>query len=116
MTTNMLRYQAELETLRERNRQLEAALVGLDAAALAMRLALTPTEFAIYCMLKSHRVVTREALMVGLYGDRVDNPPEPRTIDVLICKLRKKLSAEGLSIVSQWGTGWRLAQAEGGAS
>ncbi|MGV0878046.1 helix-turn-helix domain-containing protein [Martelella sp. FLE1502] len=106
----------EMEELRERNRQLEAALVGLADTALAMDLGLTPIEFTIFRVLKTHRVVSREALMTALYSGRPQDPPDPKVIDVFICKLRKKLAAHGFDIASQWGTGWRLERGpEGGA-
>ena len=112
MTANLVSI-AEMEELRERNRQLEKALTGLEETGLAMRLGLTPSEFAIYRVLKTHRIASREALMLALYSDRADDPPDPRTIDVLVCKLRRKLLPHDLSIVSQWGTGWRLLSSNG---
>ena len=105
----------EMEELRERNRQLEAALAGLADTALAMDLGLTPVEYTIFRVLKTHRVVSREALMTALYSGRPQDPPDPKVIDVFICKLRKKLStATGGEnyIETVWGRGYVLRDPE----
>ena len=50
--------------------------------------------------------------MNHLYGG-IDEP-EPKIIDVLICKLRRKLvenGAEGLSVDKVWGQGYILREA-----
>lgn len=54
------------------------------------------------------RSLTRESLYDRLYGANIDEGPEPKTIDVHICKLRKKLKGTQYSIETIWGTGYRL--------
>ena len=52
-------------------------------------------------------VVSRQSLMDAMYFDRVDEP-ESKIIDVLICRMRKKLRGTGYEIVSDWGLGYRM--------
>lgn len=73
--------------------------------------ALTESEFALHTKLAEHpgRVVSRESLMVSLYGLRHDSEePLDKIIDVLACKARKKLKPLGIAIENVWGRGYRL--------
>lgn len=73
--------------------------------------ALTETEFALHEKLveRPGHVVSRESLMVSLYGLRNDSEePLEKIIDVLACKARKKLKPLGISIENVWGRGYRL--------
>ena len=85
-----------LSYLEEENRQLREALE--PAVALPVDWKLTKTEARV--LLALHRVrqgyMDRERLLVALYGLEVD--VEPKIIDVMICKLRKKLRVAGAVI------------------
>lgn len=52
------------------------------------------------------RIVPRDAIYTALYG--MDGERDPKIVDVLICKLRKKLAPEGITIATAWGDGWRM--------
>lgn len=54
------------------------------------------------------RVMTTEAAMSALYGHRPDDEPDPKIIDVFICKLRKKIAPIGIEIDTSWGRGYAL--------
>ena len=55
-------------------------------------------------------MLTREAAIMMVYGDRPDDPPMDETINVHICKMRKKLESFDVKIATVWGRGYRLDQ------
>ena len=70
------------------------------------RLELTGKEFRIieFMALRKGVVLSKDAFLNHLYGG-IDEP-EPKIINIFICKLRRKLvenGAEGLSVGSVWG-------------
>jgi len=71
---------------------------------------LTNKEYSIIELLAFRRgfVLTKEVFLNHLYGG-IDEP-EPKIIDVFICKLRKKLAAAGIDdlINTVWGQGYTL--------
>lgn len=98
----------ENDTLREINRQLREALVATDVVLPAVPL--SKSETTIFGMLMARTFVTKEALTVALYGDR-QNPPDPKTLEALLSRLRKKLKRAGIAapIENAWGQGWRFS-------
>ena len=58
------------------------------------------------------RIISREALMTWLYSLRIDQEPEPKIIDVWVCKLRKKLKPLGIRIDTSRGRGYALGVTE----
>ena len=71
---------------------------------------LTGKEFAILqlLMLRKNMVMTKEAILGHLYGGR--DEPEPKIVDVFVCKIRKKLAAAGAPDVlgTVWGRGYTI--------
>ena len=72
---------------------------------------LTSKEYAILELLSLHKdtILTKEMFLNHLY--RAMHEPEPKIIDLFICKLRKKLAqATGGNhyIETVWGRGWVL--------
>jgi two-component system cell cycle response regulator CtrA len=53
------------------------------------------------------RVVDKSALMDALYFDRGREEPAPKIVDILVCKIRKKLKGSAYSIETVWGQGYR---------
>jgi two-component system cell cycle response regulator CtrA len=54
-------------------------------------------------------VRSKDQIFHSLYHDRMDdNTPEMKIVDVLVCKLRKKLKAYGIEVVTDWGRGYHL--------
>lgn len=57
-------------------------------------------------------LVTKEQLYYLAYGDRLEgDQPEPKIVNVTICKLRKKLD-DRYQIVTVWGRGYVLEEAQ----
>lgn len=72
---------------------------------------LTHKEYALLrCLLDAYpAIVTRGALMCRLYDTSGDHPEE-KILDVMACKIRKKMDLAGLgiTITTDWGTGLRI--------
>ena len=78
-------------------------------------LPLTGKEFRIveFLALRKGSVLSKTAFLSHLYGGM--DEPEPKIIDVFICKLRRKLEiagARGVSIDTVWGQGYILRETE----
>ena len=76
-------------------------------------LELTTKEFWIieFLALRKGAVFSKDAFLNHLYGGIGE--PEPKIINVFICKLRRKLvenGAEGLSVDNVWGQGYILRE------
>jgi len=92
--------------------------INLDARSVTVgssRVHLTGGEYQMLELLALRRgtCVTRGAFMDYLYGGK--NAPKPKIVDVLICKLRSKLSAADAvdkCIETVWGLGYLLNDAE----
>ncbi|WP_411037690.1 winged helix-turn-helix domain-containing protein [Shinella sp. BYT-45] len=95
-----------LETLRERIRQLEEALSPTFLPP--VEFGLTASEAKVLSCLISRDVATKQQIMTTIYSDRVDDEPDPKIVDVFVCKLRKKLKPHGVIISTVWGQGYRL--------
>lgn len=81
-------------------------------------LRLSPTEARALFLLDRRRgsVVRRTSIMAALYSDRSDgDTPDDKIADVIICKIRAKLSAAGVParILTRWGSGFVLDCAAG---
>ncbi|MGB2295011.1 MAG: response regulator transcription factor [Candidatus Puniceispirillum sp.] len=77
------------------------------------QLNLTAKEFRIveFLALRKGSVLSKDAFLNHLYGG-IDEP-EPKVIDVFMCKLRRKLDnagASGLNIDTVWGQGYILRE------
>lgn len=58
------------------------------------------------------RVVTKESLWILLYGHLPNAEPDPKIIDVFVCKIRKKLAAHKIPVAIDniWGRGWMIRE------
>lgn len=101
------RQQVEIETLRERIRQLEEAL-SPSAVELPLEWRLTASEARVFAHLTTRKVASKQSIMAALYSDRPDDDPEMKIVDVFICKLRKKVKPFGVEIQTVWGHGYAL--------
>ncbi len=90
--------------------RLEVSLVAHEARIDDVPLRLGPKEYLMLelLMLKRGAAVSKAACMNHLYG--TDEYPEAKTIDVVLCRLRKRLAPHGLAdmIESVWGYGFKL--------
>jgi two-component system cell cycle response regulator CtrA len=96
----------EIETLREKVKQLEALLAPEYRPPLEW--CLTESEARVFAALLARDVATKEQIMHALYAERIDREPEMKILDVLVCKMRKKLAPHGINIVTVWGIGYSL--------
>lgn len=89
--------------------RLEAAL-GLDFLA-PMEWRLTGQETRVFGCLLARDVATKHALMAACYTNLGKEEPDPKIVDVFVCKVRKKLAVFDVSIETVWGVGYRLSAA-----
>jgi DNA-binding response OmpR family regulator len=61
---------------------------------------------------KLGQCVAKGPLMDALYFDRAHEEPDPKIVDILVCKIRKKIAGSGFVIETVWGQGYR-ARADG---
>lgn len=99
----------KLECAREYIRQLEEQLV--PSARLPEVWGLAPLQDRLLRAIRAggSNGVSRERLMVALYGMQSD-PPGAKVLDVYVCKIRQQLdeTRSGIAIDTLWGTGWRM--------
>jgi xanthine/CO dehydrogenase XdhC/CoxF family maturation factor len=100
----------ERDTLREHVRQLEEALAPTFVLPASGRL--TPVEEKLIAALRvvGPSVLHRERAMIAIYGMGEDAPGQ-KALDILLCKLRKKLAQTRthIEIETVWGRGWRMS-------
>jgi two-component system, cell cycle response regulator CtrA len=98
----------QLDDLHDRYSRLRDAFgQSLDAP---LSLGLTLHEARILGALLAKKQLTQTALMEFVYAEKVadDDLPEIKIIDVFVCKLRKKLKAFDIDIITAWGQGYGL--------
>ncbi|MDE2005755.1 MAG: response regulator transcription factor [Rhodospirillales bacterium] len=91
---------------------LELCLDSREVKVSGQALHLTPKEYSLLelLMLKRGTSLTKGACLNHLYG--TEEEPELKTVDVIVCRLRKKLATAGLPTLVQnvWGCGYKLAE------
>lgn len=112
--SNLTRAQAialleERDTLSEQVRQLQEALAPTTLLPRAWRLTKTEERFLRAIRAVGPNLLHHERAMLALYG-MWDNMPEQKILDVMICKIRRKLmeAQAQVRIETIWGRGWRL--------
>jgi DNA-binding response OmpR family regulator len=100
--------EAENDELRARVAELEEEL-GLAAQPPPM-FALTTQEAVIFGVLLKTANPRKSTFMTALYSDEPDDPPEERIIDVMICKMRKKLELFGIKIETNRAEGFSMSE------
>lgn len=101
-----------IDELEEEVRQLRAYTFGeQDAAPVPAGVTLVATPRRIWGCLwhRRGRLWSRGELLDALYRD-ADSAPEPRILNVYICRLRQSLRGTGAVIETVLGNGWRLAE------
>jgi two-component system cell cycle response regulator CtrA len=93
---------------------LELSLATREVLVHGVRIHLTPKEYAIFEFLarKRGRPVGKNACLSYLYS--AEEEPDPKIIDVIICRVRKKLAAAGVPhlIENVRGYGFKLSEQE----
>jgi len=68
---------------------------------------LTETEAVIVGVLHDRDIATTDCIMANLYSG--SDRPEPKIIDVMICRIRKNFKKYGIEIETVWGQGYSLS-------
>jgi DNA-binding response OmpR family regulator len=97
----------EIEHLRFRVTELEKQ-IGLALEPPTV-FGLTKTETEILGILIANKYPRRETFMVALYGSRFE-APDDKIIDVLMSRMRKKLTPFGIEITTAWGSGFYMPE------
>lgn len=107
------RLRGEVEYLKERIVQLTECLKGPDELLIELRqrFHFTYSEAGILALLLTRPMVTKDMAYTVLYGEMHD-APEPKILDVFICKMRPKLRRLGIDIETIWGRGWLLQESQ----
>ncbi len=105
------RQKAEIDMLRERVRQLESLIVPEDVT-IPIEWQLTARESKLFAALTTREVATKDYIMAAVYEPGVDDEPEPKIVDVFICKIRRKVQPFGVNIETVWGRGYTLHNRE----
>lgn len=64
---------------------------------------------ALLTMLLKREIVTREGALLAIYSgmpNTWDKEPDPKIIDVFVCKLRVRLRKYGVKVSCKWGFGY----------
>lgn len=95
------------EELLQLKQQLGLAAEVTDLQKMRMRWRLTESEARLLAAIYGQRggAVSKERLMYALYGSR-DEAPEPKIIDVMVCRIRDKIGAQLIETLHA--TGYRL--------
>jgi len=96
----------ENDELREHVRRLEDALIGTFETPFEW--GLTAAERIVFGVLVNREVASKDAMMAALYRSMGKDEPDPKIVDVFVCKLRRKVKPYGITIRTHWGTGWQL--------
>jgi two-component system cell cycle response regulator CtrA len=104
--------EAELDVAHEKIRALNDQFLHASYEA-PLELELTATEERVFAMLaKREQISSKEQLMFSLYSGRAtDEEPEPKIVDVMVCKIRRKIAPFGLTIETAWGRGYVMPKA-----
>lgn len=108
----------EITLLRETNRDLSDRLAALRVECTHFELEgmdsvhMTPKHRTLLKILHDHggKVVSKDRLFYALYAAHYSDRdmPEPKIIDVFICKMRQALKGSQWNIVTEYGVGYAL--------
>lgn len=93
----------KIEELEEQVRQLKKLLVPVFITPIEW--GLTRKQQALFCMLLTRDLVTRDMLDAAAISGASSTPNYG---NVILYQLRKKLKKYGIQVKSEWGVGWRL--------
>ncbi|MBX9596069.1 MAG: helix-turn-helix domain-containing protein [Roseomonas sp.] len=100
----------ERDTLRETIRRYEELLKPTVLLPRSWRLTGSETQLLLAIRAVGLNVLHKERAFIAMYGMFDDDAPDMKTLDVFICKLRRKLmeAQTRISIQTVWGRGWCL--------
>jgi len=99
----------EIETLREQVLQYEEILAPRALLPRAWRLTAKEEQLLRALRAVGPNILHHERAMLTLYG-MWEDMPEQKILDVMICKIRRKLmeAQAQIRIETVWGRGWRM--------
>lgn len=99
----------EIETLREQVLQYEEILAPRALLPRAWRLTAKEEQLLRALRAVGPNILHHERAMLTLYG-MWEDMPEQKILDVMICKIRRKLmeAQAQIRIETAWGRGWRM--------
>jgi hypothetical protein len=108
--TEVIHLREEVTTLNARIREMRGIEPG-SAEDFVTIAKLTPSEAMLVSQIVKHGKASKQRLYHSLYGDRPnpDDTPEPKIIDVLIHKIRRKFEPVGLKIETIWAWGYSMS-------
>lgn len=104
----------EIANLRDKIETLEEKLVAADIKTYEYTVwigmcGFTHTDARVIHALVTNGRRSKDQLYFAMYGDD-DQAPDPKIVDVYICKIRKKLPI-GVTINTVWGLGYEMSDA-----
>jgi two-component system cell cycle response regulator CtrA len=103
-----------IEQLEAENEELRALVAELKLLAFGEWTAppewrLTAAQQRVFAFLLKRGFARRDQIAAALWSDRHERElPNPRTMDVQVCLLRRKLAPFGVTIRTVWGSGYAL--------
>jgi two-component system cell cycle response regulator CtrA len=109
MATELVHLRELVSEQRDLIREMRAATTSEVADFVAVA-GLTVSEATVVATLVKHGKATKQRLFSALFDGRANpnDAPEPKIIDVFVCKIRKKLRPAGIEIGTVWGWGYNL--------
>lgn len=99
--------EGRVDQLEDRVRELTSMLAEPALVHWPEEWGLTRTESLMLLCLRSGETVARQDIVRSMYPDRIA-PPDAKILDVLSCKIRKKIHPFGKTVENVWGVGLRL--------
>ena len=103
--------QSKIALLEHENESLRAAILPKDWTP-PEEFSLTKHERVMLGAMYNRpgEIITKESFIDIMYGMRAEAEiPQPKIVDVFICKLRKKLAIHDIPIETVWGVGYRIS-------
>lgn len=73
---------------------------------------LTPGEAMMLSLMLTREIVSRQELYTAYLNTFPDRTPDPKIIDVMVCKVRHKIAPLNLTIDTVYGRGYRIPRQE----
>lgn len=102
---------ARIDQLLEERHELRKALGLLTDVRIPLSWKLTPIEARFFGTLVNEKgeLTTKERLHAAMGGDNPEYDADIKIVDVVACKVRKKLKPHGIVFETVWGRGYRLS-------
>lgn len=111
MQTEIAKLREQVATLESLNKELRCEVHGkVDSNPYLGIANLTTSEAVLLNTLaNAPRHVSKDRVYFALFGQRIErDQPQPKIVDVFVCKARKKLEKHGIEIGTVWGQGYAL--------